>query len=296
MSGQAQFRSGLVALAGRPNVGKSTLANALAGHHVAAVSSRPQTTHRRVRAVVHGDDWQAVLIDMPGFQKPADALTRRMQDTVDGTLADCDLALFVVNARETVGGGDRFIAERLTAAGLPVIIVVNKVDGAPADEIARTIATASDLVSFVELHPVSAHTGDGLEALRASIASALPTGPRYFPEGVTTDQTDEEIAGELIREAALHRVRDEVPHALAVQIESIEPVSVGRVIRASIVVETESQKGILVGRGGRMIRSIGEAARTTLTRVLGEPVHTDLVVKVRPRWRRDDTMLDRLGL
>ncbi len=295
MSG-APFRSGLVALAGRPNVGKSTLANALAGVHVAAVSSRPQTTRRRVRAIVHGEDWQAVLVDMPGFQKPADALTRRMQDTVDETLADCDLALFVVNAREQVGAGDRFIAERLAAAGLPVITVVNKIDGAPAEDVARTIAIASGLVPFVELHPVSATGGDGLDALRTSIAGALPAGPRYFPDGVVTDQTDEELAGELIREAALHRVRDEVPHAVAVQVETIEPASSGRIVRAAILVETESQKGIVVGKGGRMIRAIGEAARTTLTRVLGEPIHTDLVVKVRPRWRRDDSMLDRLGL
>ncbi len=290
------YRSGLVALAGRPNVGKSTIANALAGVHVAAVSSRPQTTRRRVRAIVHGEDWQAVLIDMPGFQKPADALTRRMQDTVDGTLDDCDVAIFVLNAREPIGGGDRFIAERLIAAKLPVILVINKVDAVGRDEIARTIAEASQLVPFVELHPVSATTGAGLDALRETIGRTLPPGPRYFPEGVVTDQTDDEIAAELIREAALQRVRDEVPHSLAVQVESIEPVSVGRIVRAAIYVESESQKGILVGKGGRMIRSIGEAARHTLTRVLGEPVHTDLMVKVRRRWRKDDTMLDRLGL
>ena len=290
------YRSGLVALAGRPNVGKSTIANALAGVHVAAVSSRPQTTRRRVRAIVHGEDWQAVLIDMPGFQKPADALTRRMQDTVDGTLDDCDVAIFVLNAREPIGGGDRFIAERLIAAKLPVVLVINKVDAVGRDEIARTIAEASQLVPFVELHPVSATTGAGLDALRETIGRTLPPGPRYFPEGVVTDQTDDEIAAELIREAALQRVRDEVPHSLAVQVESIEPVSVGRIVRAAIYVESESQKGILVGKGGRMIRSIGEAARHTLTRVLGEPVHTDLMVKVRRRWRKDDAMLDRLGL
>lgn len=290
------YRSGLVALAGRPNVGKSTIANALAGVHVAAVSSRPQTTRRRVRAIVHGEDWQAVLIDMPGFQKPADALTRRMQDTVDGTLDDCDVAIFVLNAREPIGGGDRFIAERLIAAKLPVVLVINKVDAVGRDEIARTIAEASQLVPFVELHPVSATTGAGLDELRETIGRTLPPGPRYFPEGVVTDQTDDEIAAELIREAALQRVRDEVPHSLAVQVESIEPVSVGRIVRAAIYVESESQKGILVGKGGRMIRSIGEAARHTLTRVLGEPVHTDLMVKVRRRWRKDDAMLDRLGL
>lgn len=290
------FRSGIVALAGRPNVGKSTLANALAGLHVAAVSSRPQTTRRRVRAIVNGERWQAVLIDMPGFQKPADALTRRMQDTVDATLEDCDLAVFMVNAQEEIGRGDRFIAERLVASKLPVVTVVNKVDGVPRDQIALKLAEASQLVPFVELHPVSATTGDGLDALRETLARALPVGPRYFPDGMATDQTDEELAAELIREAALRRVRDEVPHSLAVQIESIEPANNGSVIRAAILVETQSQKGILVGKGGQMIRAIGEASRTTLSRVLGETIHTDLTVKVRKHWRRDDTMLDRLGL
>ncbi len=290
------FRSGLIALAGRPNVGKSTLANALAGHHVAAVSSRPQTTRRRMRAVVNGEGWQGVLVDMPGFQKPADGLTRRMQDAVDGAFADCDAVIFILNAREEIGGGDRFIAQRLAAANLPIILVVNKIDGLGPEQVAVTIAKASQLVDFAELHPVSAVGGDGLEDLKETIGAILPVGPRYFPEGVVSDQTDEELSAELIREAALQRVRDEVPHALAVQIDSVEPASVGRIIRAAILVETESQKGIVVGKGGSMIRAIGEASRTNLARLFGEPVHTDLVVKVRPKWRRDEAMLDRLGL
>lgn len=290
------YRSGLIALAGRPNVGKSTLANALSGVHVAAVSPRPQTTRRRVNAVVHGDDWQAVLLDIPGFQKPADGLTRRMQTTVDRAVADCDAALFVLNAREAVGGGDDFIAERLRAAALPTIVVVNKVDGLAAEEIAMAIEAAAPLVEFVAVHPVSATSGSGLDALRASIAGVLPEGPRYFPEGVATDQTDEELAAEIIREAALQRVRDEVPHAVAVQVDGIEPAATGRVVRAAILVETESQKGILVGKAGQMIRGIGQASRENLSRLLGEPIHTDLMVKVRPKWRRDETMLDRLGL
>jgi GTP-binding protein Era len=289
-------RSGLIALAGRPNVGKSTLANALSGVHVAAVSPRPQTTRRRVNAVVHGDDWQAVLLDIPGFQKPADGLTRRMQTAVDHAVADCDAALFVLNAREAVGGGDRFIAERLRAAALPTIVVVNKVDGLAAEAIAMAINAAAPLVDFVAVHPVSATSGSGLDALRASIAGVLPEGPRYFPQGVATDQTDEELAAEIIREAALQRVRDEVPHAVAVHVDGIEPAATGRVVRAAILVETESQKGILVGKSGHMIRGIGQASRENLSRLFGEPIHTDLVVKVRPKWRRDETMLDRLGL
>ena len=290
------FRSGFVALAGRPNVGKSTLANALSGVHVAAVSPRPQTTRRRVTAVVHDTDWQAILLDMPGFQKPADGLTKRMQTAVDQAVADCDAAIFIVNAAESVGGGDRFIAERLKSAGLPVIVVVNQVDRVAPDAIMHTIGAVSQLLDFVALHPVSALTGDGLAALRVDLAALLPEGPAYFPLGVATDQTDDELAGEIIREAALQRVRDEVPHAVAVQVEVIEPTADGRVVRAAILVETNSQKGILVGHGGQMIRAIGQASREILARMWGEPVHTDLTVKVRPKWRRDDTMLDRLGL
>ncbi len=290
------FRSGFVALAGRPNVGKSTLANALSGTHVAAVSPRPQTTRRRVTAVVHDPAWQAVLLDMPGFQKPADGLTKRMQTTVDQAVADCDVAMFVVNAAEAVGGGDRFIAERLRAAAIPVIVVVNQIDRVERADVVRVIAAAADLLDFVALHPVSALTGDGLPALRDEVGALLPDGPAYFPLGVATDQTDEELAGEIIREAALQRVRDEVPHAVAVQVEAIEPAADGRIVRAAILVETSSQKGILVGSGGQMIRAIGQASRGILGRMWGETVHTDLTVKVRPKWRRDETMLDRLGL
>jgi GTP-binding protein Era len=290
------YRSGLVALAGRPNVGKSTLANGLAGRHVAAVSPRPQTTRRRVTAVVHGLGWQVVLLDLPGFQRPADGLTRRMQDTVDRTLGDCDAALFVVNAAEPVGAGDRFIAGRLREAGLPVITVVNQVDRVAPNEIAAAIEAAAGLVDFRALHPVSALTGDGLGALRDEIAALLPEGPRYFPDGVATDQTDEELAAELIREAALARVREEVPHALAVEVDEIERRGLDRVVHAALLVEHESQKGILIGARGSMIRTIGTDAREALSRLWGLTVHLDLVVKVRRRWRRDERMLDRLGL
>jgi len=291
------LRSGLVALAGRPNVGKSTLANALAGAHVAAVSPRPQTTRRRVLAVARGDGWQAVLLDLPGFQRPADRLTERMQDTVDRTVADTDAALFVLNAAEEVGRGDRFIAQRLVDSGLPVVVVVNQVDRVDRDRIAAAIATAAELVpGFRAIHPVSALTGEGLDALRAEFPLLLPEGPAYFPEGVSTDQTRDEMAAEMIREAAIQRLRDEVPHALAVQVEEITPARSGVRIEAYVLVETDSQKGIVVGKGGRMIRDIGTQARMVLAAALGEPVHLDLQVKVRPKWRRDDAMLDRLGL
>ncbi len=291
------LRSGLVALAGRPNVGKSTLANALAGAHVAAVSSRPQTTRRRVLAVARGDGWQAVLLDLPGFQRPADRLTERMQGTVDRTMADTDAALFVLNAAEAVGRGDRFIAERLRAGGRPVVVVVNQVDRVDRARIAEVITQATALIpDFRAIHPVSALTGEGLGPLRTDLAALLPEGPAYFPDGVSTDQTREEMAAEMIREAAIQRLREEVPHALAVQVEEIADVRSGVRIAAYVLVETESQKGIVVGKGGQMIRDVGTQARNVLSEFLGRPVHLDLQVKVRPKWRRDDAMLDRLGL
>jgi GTP-binding protein Era len=290
------YLSGLVALAGRPNVGKSTLANALAGSQVAAVSPRPQTTRRRITAVAHGDGWQAVLLDLPGFQRPADGLTARMQATVDKSLSDCDAALFVLNASEPVGGGDRFIAERLRASRLPVITVLNQIDKLTSDEVAAAIARAATLVDFLELHPVSARDGIGVAELRADLPQLLTEGPRYFPEGMATDQTEEELAAELIREAALLRLRQEIPHALAVDIQEIEPARHGVVVRAAILVETDSQKGIVVGKGGGMVRDIGSAARSALGRLWGTEVHLDLTVRVRKRWRDDESMLTRLGL
>ncbi|HVH00860.1 MAG TPA: GTPase Era [Miltoncostaeaceae bacterium] len=292
----APYRSGLVALAGRPNVGKSTLANALAGVQVAAVSPRPQTTRRRITAVVHGEGWQAVLLDLPGFQRPADTLTARMQATVDRSLTDCDAALFLVNAAEPIGGGDRFIAERLRVSRLPVITVVNQIDRVDRDALVAVIARASELVEFASLHPVSARTGDGVQELRDDLPAILREGPRYFPEGMATDQTEEELAAELIREAALMRLRQEIPHALAVDVREIEPAHHGVVVRASVLVETESQKGIVVGRGGAMIRDIGSSARSALGRLWGTEVHLDLTVRVRKRWRDDESMLARLGL
>ena len=293
----AEHRSGLIALAGRPNVGKSTLANALSGSHVAAVSPRPQTTRRRIAAVVHGEGWQAVLQDIPGFQTPRDALTQRMQRTVDQTLTDCDAAIFVVNAAEEIGSGDRFIAERLRTTGLATVIVINKTDNVRPHAIAHAIATAARLVpDFVAVHPVSAVTGDGLDALKDELRPLLPEGPAYFPPHLTTDQTPDERAAELIREAALQRLREEVPHALAVAVEELTAARDGVRVIASILVEHESQKGIVVGKGGQMIREIGTSARQVLSEVWGAPVHLDLTVKVRRRWRQDDSMLNRLGL
>ncbi len=290
------MRSGFIAVAGRPNVGKSSLVNALCGSKVAIVSDKPQTTRRRIFGVANGttdgEDWQAVLVDLPGFQRPLDSLTERMQDTVDRAFADVDAILFVLSARERVGAGDRFIAHRVFAMGKPVIIVLNKVDRLKNGHIATQMMTSSKLGEFKALHPVSAITGDGIGELRDDIAALLGEGPAYFPPGQSSDVTTEEQIGELVREKALHLTREEVPHALTAVVEELE----GKVVRVDIVVETESQKQILVGKKGAMVREIGVRARPEIEALLGHPVFLELQVKVRPHWRRDGAQLDRFGL
>jgi GTP-binding protein Era len=291
-------KSGFVAVAGRPNVGKSTLVNRIVGGKVAIVSDKPQTTRRRISAVVdgelEGEPYQLVLADLPGFQRPRDALTERMQRTVDAALADVDAFLFVLAADEAIGAGDRFIAGRVYAAGPPVVVAVNKVDRVDPARIAGQIVTAAALGDFHSLHPVSGLTGDGLEPLRTDLAALLPEGPRYFEEGQHTDLPLEARIAELVREKALHLTREEVPHAISVQVEELD-AEAGRVT-AQIWVETESQKGIVVGKGGGMIRAIGTRARPEIEALLGRSVFLDLRVKVRPRWRGDEGALERLGI
>jgi GTP-binding protein Era len=286
------LKSGFVAVAGRPNVGKSTLVNALAGGKVAIVSDKPQTTRRRIAAVLNGGDHQLVLVDLPGFQRPRDPLTERMQKTVDGSLEDVDAFLFVLAADERIGAGDRFVAERVFAGGPPVVVAVNKVDGLSPARIAEQIEAAAALGDFHSLHPVSALRGEGIEPLRADLVALLPEGPRYFGEGEETDLPLEARIAELIREQALALTREEVPHAIEVEVEEIEQ---GRV-HARLFVETESQKGILVGKGGGMVKEIGSRARPEIERLLGRTVFLELVVKVRPHWRRDESVLERLGI
>ncbi len=286
------MRSGFVALAGRPNVGKSTLVNALCGDKVAIVSDKPQTTRHRIQGVATGDGWQLVLVDLPGFQRPRDPLTERMQRTVDHSLEDVDAIALVLAADERIGRGDRFVAARAFGSGVPVVIALNKVDRCSPAEIARQIEAASALGDFHALHPVSARTGEGVGALREELASLLPEGPAYFPEGATTDQPLELRVAELIREQALALTREEVPHAVTVEVEELE----GRRVTAAILVETASQKQILVGKGGSMVREIGTRARPAIEALLGGRAYLDLRVRVRERWRRDEQLLARLGM
>lgn len=286
------MRSGFVAVAGRPNVGKSTLVNALCGGKVAIVSDKPQTTRRRIHGVATGDDHQLVLVDLPGFQRPRDPLTERMQHTVERALDDVDAVLFVLDCRERIGAGDRFIAQRVFALGVPVVIALNKIDRLKPAHIASQIAAAAKLGDFHALHPVSAKTGEGVAALRQELVELLPEGPLYFSPEQRTDLPVEVQIAELVREKALALTREELPHALSVEVEAIED----KVVRATIYVETESQKQIVVGRGGSMIREIGMRARPEIELLLGRRVFLELRVKARPRWRRDPTMLERLGL
>ena len=286
------LRSGFVAVAGRPNVGKSTLVNALCGGKVAIVSDKPQTTRRRIFGIANGEDHQLVLVDMPGFQRPRDALTEHMQRTVDTSLEDVEAVLFVVDARERIGAGDRFIASKVFALGVPVVIAVNKVDRLKPGHIAQQMQTAAALGDFHALHPVSAKTGDGVGELREELVAILPEGPRYFPEEQRTDLPLDVQVAELVREKALHLTREEVPHALTVEVEELEDT----VVRATIYVETESQKQIVVGRGGSMVREIGTRARPEVEALVGRHVYLELRVRVRPRWRREERFLERLGL
>jgi GTP-binding protein Era len=290
-------RSGFVALAGRPNVGKSTLVNGIVGSKVAIVSDKPQTTRRAIRGVASSPEAQIVLVDLPGVQRPRDALTERMQRRVEAELSESDAALFVVNGVEGVGPGDRWIAGALRGAELPVVLAVNKVDRLDRPRTVEVLAAAGELDIADEIFPVSARTGRGVAELRDHLAGLMPEGPFLFPPDERSDQPRDVLLAELVREQVLRRTFQEIPHAVEVIIDEIEEHDDGlTVVRAFIWVETESQKGILIGSGGRMIKAVGIAARRELERELGGRVHLDLSVRVRRGWRADEALLDRLGI
>jgi GTPase len=282
-----------VAVAGRPNVGKSTLVNALTGEKVAIVSRVPHTTRHRIRGVWTGDDAQLVLVDLPGWQRPIDTLTERMQDRVEETIADdLDAIVLAVDARDRIGAGDRYIARRIFGLDVPVVIAVNKVDRLKPGHVATQMQTAASLGDFHALHPVSAKTGDGIDELRSDLVSLLPEGPLYYPAGEVTDMPLEARIAELVREQALRLTREEVPHALTAEVVEIDD----RRVHVRLYTETESQKQILIGKGGQMVREIGRSARPGIEQLLGHSVYLELQVKAAPKWRRNETMLERLGL
>ncbi len=293
--------SGFVGLAGRPNVGKSTLVNALVGSHVAIVSVRPQTTRRAIRGVATDLEAgrQLVLVDLPGVQRPRDVLTERMQQRVERELADSDVALVVINGEEGVGPGDRFIVRALLDAGarLPVICAVNKADRLGPNELVPVLVAAAELEGVDEVFPISARTGEGLAPLLARLGELVPEGPYMYPPEDHSDQSSELLLAELIREQVLNRTRQEIPHSVEVAVKEVAPREDGLVlVAAEIWAETESQKGILIGRGGAKIGEIGAGARRSLEAELDAQVHLDLTVRVRRHWRRDEDLLDRLGI
>jgi GTP-binding protein Era len=294
-------RAGFIGLAGRPNVGKSTLVNEMVGSRVAIVSVRPQTTRRAIRGIVTDADLgrQLVLVDLPGVQRPRDVLTERMQRRVERELADSDLALLVVNGEQGIGPGDRYIARALvgTSAELPTICAVNKIDRLGPNELVPVLAEAAELDGVDEVFPISARSGRGLEELVGRLGELVPEGPFLYPPEDHSDQSSELLLAELIREQVLNRTREEIPHSVEVSVREVSTREDGLVtVAAEIWAEAESQKRILIGKGGGKVEEIGSAARASLEGELGARVHLDLQVQVRRRWRRDEDMLDRLGI
>jgi GTP-binding protein Era len=291
------LRAGFVALAGRPNAGKSTLVNQIVGDKVAIVSDKPQTTRREIRGIATGPDWQLVLVDLPGVQRPRDPMTERMQRRVEHALADADAVLFVVNGAERIGAGDRYIARAIRSAGIPAVTAVNKVDRLDRPGTAAALAAAADLDVEGEVFPVSAKRGSGVEPLLDHLIGLLPEGPWLYPPEDRSDLPEHVRIAELVREQVLRRTREEIPHAVEVEVAEIHERDDGLLrMEANVWAETESQKAILIGARGSMVKAIGTAARKEIEADLGRRVHLELRVRVRRGWRADDALLDRLGI
>ena len=293
------MKSGFVPVVGRPNVGKSTLVNVMVGSKVAITSSRPQTTRNAIRGIVtdpsEGPAYQIVLVDTPGLHKPRNELGSRLNTLVYGTLGEADVVLFVIDATMPVGPGDRLIAERLREGGAEVLVVVNKMDRAGKGQVVEQLALAGEW-DFAAYLPVSAKVGSGVAELMGEVIDRLPEGPAYYPPGVTTDQPEELVIAEIVREKFLDRLREELPHSLVVVVEDLEQRDNGLIdIAADVIVERNSQKGIVIGKGGSLLQAAGTEARKDLEALLGNKVNLMLQVKVEPDWQRKPQLLDRLG-
>ena len=298
---ESEFRSGFVCFVGRPNTGKSTLTNALVGAKVAITSNRPQTTRHTIRGIVHRENFQIILVDTPGLHRPRTLLGQRLNDLVKDTYSEVDVIGLCIPADEKIGPGDRWIYEqiRTIAPNTTLVVVVTKTDKVSRARVAAHLLAVSELAGpDAEIVPVSATTGENLDVLTDVLAAQLPSGPAFYPDGELTDEPEEVLMAELIREAALEGVRDELPHSLAVVIEEVSPRE-GRDdlidVHANLYVERDSQKGIVIGKGGARLREVGAAARTQIEKLLGTKVHLDLRVKIAKNWQRDPKQLGRLG-
>jgi GTP-binding protein Era len=296
-----EFRSGFVCFVGRPNTGKSTLTNALVGAKVAITSKRPQTTRHTIRGIVHREDFQIILVDTPGLHRPRTLLGQRLNDLVKDTYSEVDIIGLCIPADEKIGPGDRWIYEqiRTIAPNTTLVAIVTKIDKVSKDRVAAQLLAVSELVGAdTEIVPVSATNGEQLDVLTDVLAAQLPPGPAFYPDGELTDEPEEVLMAELIREAALEGVHDELPHSLAVVIEEVTPRE-GRDdlidVHANLFVERDSQKGIVIGKGGARLREVGTAARTQIEKLLGTKVYLDLRVKIAKNWQRDPKQLGRLG-
>jgi GTPase len=300
-----EFHSGFVCLVGRPNTGKSTLTNALVGSKVAITSSRPQTTRHTIRGIVHREDFQMILVDTPGLHRPRTLLGKRLNDLVRDTYAEVDAIGLCIPADEAIGPGDRWIVEQIdsVAPTTTLVVIVTKIDRVTKDKLAAQLAAVGELVGITddrqaEIVPVSAVTGEQIDVLIDVLAGALPAGPAYYPDGELTDEPEEVLMAEFIREAALEGVREELPHSLAVVIDEVNPRE-GRDdlidVHAVLYVERDSQKGIVIGKGGARLREVGTAARGQIEKLLGTKIYLDLRVKVAKNWQRDPKQLGRLG-
>jgi GTPase len=297
-----EYHSGFVCFVGRPNTGKSTLTNALVGEKVAITSNRPQTTRHTIRGIVHREEFQIILVDTPGLHRPRTTLGKRLNELVKGTYSDVDVIGMCIPADETIGPGDRWVYEQIcgVAPRTPLIVIVTKIDKVSRDRVAVQLMTAQKEFGehAADIIPVSALSGEQVDDLIALMAAKLPEGPAFYPDGMLTDEPEETLMAELIREAALEGVHDELPHSLAVVIDEVEPHE-GRDdmidVHAILYVERDSQKGIVIGKGGERLREVGTAARTQIEKRLGTKVYLDLRVKVAKNWQRDPKQLGRLG-
>ncbi len=298
----AEFRSGFVCFVGRPNTGKSTLTNALVGAKVAITSNRPQTTRHTIRGIVHRDDFQIVLVDTPGLHRPRTLLGKRLNDLVRDTYSEVDVIGLCIPADEPIGPGDRWIVEQIRAVApkTTLVVVVTKIDRVPKAKVAQQLTAVNELVADADadIVPVSAVTGEQMDVLVEVLAAKLPPGPAFYPDGELTDEPEEVLMAELIREAALEGVRDELPHSLAVVIDEVSPRADRDDlvdVHAVLYVERDSQKGIVIGKGGARLRAVGTAARTQIEKLLGTKIYLELRVKVAKNWQRDPKQLGRLG-